>query len=104
MDPRAFKTAIQYGDRSGYLQFGTHCKYARAAAEGRIVDGKFQTLADLYPKFRKEELGRTIQIPLDKDPGEELHEILSQLAKNPQISMVTGHVSAEEAIRLVDLR
>lgn len=104
MNPRAVKTAIHYGDGAKYLQFGTHCTYFQAAREGRIVDGKFQTLADLYPKFRKEELGRAIQIPLDTDPDAELDEILWLMGENQHMYMDTGHVSAEEAIRLVDLK
>lgn len=104
MNPRAVKTALHYGDGARYIQFGTHCTYYQAAREGRIVDGKFQTLADLYPKFRKEELERAIRIPLDEDPGPELDEILCLLAENPHVYMDTGHVSPEEAIRLVDLK
>lgn len=104
MNPRAVLTAIHYGDGAKYLQFGAHSTYFQAAREGRIVNGKFTPLADLYPKFCKEELGRAIRIPLDKDPGSELDEILSMLADNPHMYMDTGHVSAEEAIRLVDLK
>lgn len=104
MNPRAFKTAIHYGDGAKYLQFGTHCTYFQAAREGRMVNGKFVTLADLYPKFKKEELDRAISIPLVEDPDPALDEMLSLLADNPQIYMDTGHVSPEEAIRLVDLK
>ena len=104
MNPRAWKTAIYYGDGAKYLQFGTHSTYYQAAKEGRMVDGKFKSLADIYPKFREEELNRAIRIPIDEDPDEKLDEILTLLAENPHIYMDTGHVSIEEALRLVDLR
>jgi len=104
MNPRAFKTAIYYGDGAKYLDFGAHSTYYQAAKEGRMVDGKFVALSELYPKFKTEELDRCIRIPLDEDPGSELDEMLQLLAANPQIYMDTGHLSVEEAIGLVDLK
>jgi len=104
MNPRAVKTAIHYGDGAKYLDFGAHSTYYQASREGRIVGGRFVPLSELYPKFKTEELARCIRIPLDEDPGPELDEILQLLAANPHIYMDTGHISAEEAIRLVDLR
>ncbi len=103
MNPRAVKTAISYGDGAKYVSFGAHSTYYQAAREGRLVDGKFIPLSELYPKFKEEELDRCIRIPLDEAPGSELDEILRLIAANPQIYMITGHVSAEEAVRLVDL-
>jgi hypothetical protein len=104
MNPRAVKTALYYGDGAKYISFGTHSTYYQASKEGRLVDGKFTTLAELYPKFRKEELGRAIRIPLDEEPGEELDEILKLVADHPDVYLDTGHVSAEEAMRLCDLK
>jgi len=104
MNPRAFKTAIYYGDGAKYVDFGAHSTNYQAAKEGRMVDGKFVALSELYPKFKTEELDRCIRIPLDEDPGPELDEILQLLAANPHIYMDTGHVSVEEAVRLVDLK
>jgi hypothetical protein len=104
MNPRAFKTAIYYGDGAKYLDFGAHSTYYQAAKEGRVVDGKFVALSELYPKFKTEELDRCCRIPVDEDPGPELDEILQLLAANPHIYMDTGHVSVEEAIRLVELK
>jgi len=104
MNPRAFKTAIYYGDGAKYLDFGAHSTYYQAAKEGRLVDGKFVPLSDLYPKFREEELSRCIRIPLEGDPDPALDEILTLLAANPHIYLDTGHVSAEEAMRLVELK
>jgi hypothetical protein len=104
MNPRAFKTAIYYGDGAKYLDFGAHSTYYQAAKEGRIVDGKFVPLSELYPKFRDEELSRCIRIPVEGDPDPALDEILTLLAANPHIYLDTGHVSAEEAMRLVDLK
>ena len=104
MNPRAVKTALYYGDGARYISFGTHSTYYQASKEGRLVDGKFTTLAELYPKFRKEELDRAIRIPVDEEPGEELDEILQLIADHPRVYLDTGHVSAEEAVRLCDLK
>jgi hypothetical protein len=104
MNPRAFKTAIHYGDGAKYLDFGAHSTYYQASKEGRLVDGKFTPLSKLYPKFREEELTRSIRIPVEKDPDPALDEILTLLAANPHIYLDTGHVSAAEAMRLVDLK
>lgn len=103
MNPRAFKTAIHYGDGAKYLNFGTHSTYYQASKEGRMVHGKFVPLSELYPKFKEEELANSIRIPIDENPGPYLDEILKLLACNPQIYMDTGHVSVEEADRLIDL-
>lgn len=103
MNPRAVKTAIHYGDGAKFISFGAHSTYYQAAREGRVTeDGKFVPLSELYSKFRVEELERAIQIPLDGPPGAELDEILQLIAENPHIFMNTGHVSPEEAVRLVD--
>jgi hypothetical protein len=104
MNPRAFKTAIYYGDGAKYLNFGTHSTYYQASKEGRMVDGRFVPLSELYPKFRKEELSRCIRIPVDEPPDPALDEILQLLARHPHIYMDTGHVSIEEADRLIDLK
>jgi hypothetical protein len=104
MNPRAFKTAIHYGDGAKYLDFGAHSTYYQAAKEGRVVDGKFVALSELYPEFKAEELDRCIRIPVGEDPGPELDEMLQLLVANPHIYMDTGHVSVEEALRLVDLK
>jgi hypothetical protein len=103
MNPRAVKTAIHYGDGAKYISFGAHSTYYQASREGRTVDGKFIPLSELYPRFKAEELDRCIRIPLEEAPGPELDEILRLIAANPHIYMITGHVSAEEAVCLVDL-
>jgi hypothetical protein len=103
MNPRAVKTAISYGDGAKYISFGAHSTYFQAEREGRSIDGKFVPLSELYPKFKKEELERCIKIPVDKEPGPELDEILQLIAANPHMYMITGHVSVPEALRLVDL-
>ena len=102
MNPRAVKTAMSYGDGAKFISFGAHSTYFQASHEGRMVDGAFVPLSELYPRFR-EELDRCIRIPLDEAPGPALDEILRAIADNPNIYMVTGHVSPEEAVRLVDL-
>ncbi|MCF7947052.1 MAG: hypothetical protein K9M94_00520 [Spirochaetia bacterium] len=104
MNPRAVKTALYYGSGAKYISFGTHSTYYQAAREGRIIDGEFKSLADIYPKFKKEELSRAIRIPLEEEPGEALDEILRLIADHPDVYMDTGHVSPEEAMRLCDLK
>lgn len=104
MNPRAVKTALHYGDCAKYISFGAHSTYFQAAREGRFIDGEFTPLSEIYPKFKTEELDRCIRIPVDEEPGEQLDEILTLIAANPQIYMDTGHVSVEEAERLVDLQ
>jgi hypothetical protein len=104
MNPRAVKTALYYGDGAKYISFGAHSTYYQAAREGRAIDGKFVPLSELYPKFKTEELDRCIRIPLEADPGPELDEILKLIADHPHVYLDTGHVSAEEAMRLVALK
>jgi hypothetical protein len=104
MNPRAVKTALHYGDGAKYLDFGAHSTYYQASREGRLVNGKFVPLSVLYPKFKTEELDRCIRIPVDEDPGPELDEILHLAGETPHLYVDTGHVSVEEAIRLVDLK
>jgi hypothetical protein len=103
MNPRAVKTALNYGDGAKYISFGAHSTYYQASREGRIVEGEFIPLSELYPKFRDEELKRAIKIPINEPPDDNLDEILSLIAKHPEVYMITGHVSGEEAIRLIDL-
>jgi len=104
MNPRAVKTALHYGDGAKYLDFGAHSTYYQASREGRLVNGKFVPLGVLYPKFKTEELDRCIRIPVDEEPGPELDEILHLAGATPHLYVDTGHVSVEEAIRLVDLK
>ena len=68
-----------------------------------MVDGEFRPLSELYPKFKTEELDRCIRIPVDEEPGPELDEILGLIGEQPQVYLNTGHVSAEEALRLIEL-
>ena len=103
MNPRAVKTALYYGSGAKYVSFGAHSTFYQAGKEGHMVDGKFKPLADIYPKFREEELARCIRIPVDEPPGPELDEILRLIADHPHVYQNTGHVSNEEALRLVDL-
>ena len=102
MNPRAVKTAIHYGDGAKYISFGAHSTYYQAAREGRLVDGEFKPLNELYPEFQKE-LDMCIKIPVDEAPDENLDEILRLIAANPHIYMVTGHTSVDEGVRLVEL-
>ena len=103
LNPRAVKTAIDYGDGAKFISLGAHSTHFQASREGRVIDGQFTPLKDLYPEFRKEELERAIRIPTEGPIGPELEEILTLVADNPHVFLNTGHVSPEEAIRLVDL-
>ena len=103
MNPRAVRTALDYGDGAKYVSFGAHSTHFQASREGHSVDGKFVPLSELFPKFKTEELDRCIRIPLNEEPGPELDEILSLIGERPEVFMNTGHVSVAEAQRLVDL-
>ena len=103
LNPRAVKTAIGYGDGAKFVSFGAHSTFFQASREGRIVDGEFTPLMDLYPDFKREEVDRAIRIPVEGPIGRDLEEILRLISDNPHVFMNTGHVSADEAIRLVDL-
>ena len=103
MNPRAVKTALNYGDGARFVSFGAHSTYFQAEREGHVVDGKFVSLSELFPKFKTEELDRCTRIPLDSDPGPELDEILCLIGEHKHVYMNTGHVSVEEALRLIEL-
>ena len=101
INPRAVKTALEYGDGAKYVSFGTHSTHWMANREGHYINGKFIPFRILYPKFNDEELAKSIRIPLDK-PTSEIKEILEMLASYPDVYLITGHISTDEAIRLVD--
>lgn len=103
LNPRAVRTALYYGSGAKFVSFGAHSTYFQASREGKVVGGRFMPLSELYPKFSEEEVGRSIRIPLDSAPGPELDEILRLIADHPDVYLNTGHVSVEEAMRLVDL-
>lgn len=103
MNPRAVKTALHYGDGAKFVSFGAHSTYFQAEREGHVVDGKFVSLSKLFPKFKTEELDRCIRIPVDAEPGPELDEILGLIGEHKHVYMNTGHVSVEEALRLIEL-
>ena len=103
MNPRAVKTALSYGDGAKFISFGAHSTYYQASREGKMVDGRFVPLSELYPAFAQEELARCIRIPVDGHPGPELDEILHLIADHPGVYLNTGHVSVTEAMRLVEL-
>jgi len=102
MNPRAVKTALNYGDGAKYISFGAHSTYYQASREGRLIDGVFKPLSEIYPVFKKE-LENCIKIPVYDDPDPNLDEILQLIAANPHVYLVTGHTSVEEAMRLVEL-
>jgi len=103
MNARAVRTALYYGSGAQYISFGTHSTYYQASHEGHMVNGVFKPLGDLYPKFRDQELSRAIRIPVDDRPGPELDEILTMIGEKPEVYLRTGHVSNQEAVRLIEL-
>ena len=103
MNPRAVKTALMYGDGARFVSFGTHSTHFKASTEGRYINGQPVQFKDLDAKFCKQEWERSIRIPLMDPVPEELDEIMHLVAGNPQVYLVTGHVSAGEALRVVAL-
>ena len=102
LNPRAVKTALAYGDGAKYVSFGAHSTYYQASREGRLQDGKFIPLSEIYPKFR-DELKTAIKIPLDGSSDPRLDEILQLISDHPDVYMITGHTSVLEAMKLVEL-
>jgi len=100
MNPRAVKTAVYYGDGARFVSFGAHSTKYQAGVEGRPVDGKWTRLVDLYPEFREEEYERCIEIPEYGKPTKAFSDIMKTIADNPQIYMVSGHISNREAVDL----
>ncbi len=103
LNPRAVKTALNYGKGSKFVSFGAHSTYYLTSREGKRVDGKEVAYKDLYPEFAEEELSRAIRIPLEDPLPAAFEEILELVAAHPDVYLNTGHVSAEEALRVVEL-
>ena len=103
INPRAVRTSLTYAGGAKYVAFGTHSTHWMASREGHYIDGVFRPFHTYDEKFRREELGRSIKIPVDEAPTPEIVEILEMLAANPHVYLITGHVSAPEAVRLVEL-
>jgi hypothetical protein len=103
MNPRAVKTALALEDGCRFISFGSHCTYNSASTESTIIDGKLVPLKDAFPKFAKEELSRAVRVDMGDPISPELEEILTAIADRPEVYLNTGHVSVEEALRLVEL-
>jgi hypothetical protein len=103
MNPRAVKTSLYYGDGAKYVAFGTHSTHWMASREGQYINGEFKEFWKTDLKFKEEELGRSIKIPVEEEPTSELDEILKMIAAHPDVYMISGHVSAPEALRLTEL-
>lgn len=102
MNPRAVKTALDYGSGARFVHFGAHCTHYMVSHEGRMIDGRPVPFIESHPKFAAEELPRAIRIP-EGAPTPELDEILDLIAARPEVTLITGHLSAEEAERLCEL-
>jgi hypothetical protein len=74
-----------------------------ASREGHYVEGEFIEFWKSSKKFQDEELARSIRIPVDEAPTPEIEEIFNLLAEHPDVYLITGHVSAEEALQLTNL-
>ena len=103
MNPRAVRTALNLEGGCRFISFGSHCTYYSASREATLIDGKPVPLKDAYPKFRQEELSRAVCIPLEDPIPPQLDEILSMVAEKPEVYLNTGHVSPQEAVRIVEL-
>jgi len=103
LNPRAVKTALNYGAGAKFVSFGAHSTHYLASREGRLVDGRPRAFHELDARFRDEELARAIRIPLEGALPGELDEILDLIAAHPDVYLNTGHVSGAEALRLVEL-
>lgn len=103
LNPRAVKTALNYGVGAKFVSFGAHSTRYLAEREGRMVDGVPTPFHTIDPAFRDEELRRAIAIPLEGPLPSELDEILDLIAAHPHVILNTGHVSGAEAMKLVEL-
>lgn len=103
LNARAVRTALSYGSGARFVQFGAHSTRFMAEREAKRVDGKLVPFVELYPEFVEREMPRTIDIPLRDPVPTELDSILRLVAEHPSVYLNTGHVSAEEALRVVEL-
>lgn len=104
MNPRAVKTALHMGDDGcRFISFGSHCTSYQASRESTLIDGQLVPFKDAFPKFAENELSRSTRIELTDPVPPELDEILSMIAEYPKVYLNTGHVSIEEAFRLLEL-
>lgn len=103
LNPRAVKSALYTEQGCRFVSFGSHCTRYQAEREMTLVDGKLVPIMDVYPKFKAEEISRAVAIPLEDPVPPELDEILSMIAEKPEVYLNTGHVSVEEAFRIIDL-
>ncbi|MDF2836080.1 MAG: hypothetical protein K0Q63_1720 [Paenibacillus sp.] len=103
MNPRAIKTALHIEEGCRFISFGSHCTRYSAERESTLIDGKLVPFKDAFPKFAEKELPVATSIPVDGPISEELDEILTMIASKPEVYLNTGHVSVEEALRVLDL-
>jgi hypothetical protein len=103
MNPRAVKTALHIEEGCRFISFGSHCTRYSAERESTLIDGKLVPFKDAFPKFAQKELPVATWIPVEGPISEELDEILTMIASKPEVYLNTGHVSVEEALRVLDL-
>jgi hypothetical protein len=102
-NPRAVKTALRYGSGARFVSLGAHSTAYLVRREGRLVEGVARPYVDLSASFARQELPRAIAVPLEDPVPAPLDEILSLVAEHPHVYLNTGHVSPEEALRVVEL-
>jgi hypothetical protein len=103
MNPRAVKTALAYGSGARFVSLGAHSTDYLVRREGRFVGGVAVPYVDVDPAFAAEELPRAISVPLSDPVPATLEEVLALVAAHPHVYLNTGHVSPDEALRVVDL-
>lgn len=103
INPRSVLTALEIGDGCRFISFGSHCTYHSAKYESTLVNGELIPFEDAYPKFKEEELSRAVRIGLNDPITKELDEVLQMIASYKDVYLNVGHVSQEEALRLVEL-
>lgn len=100
---RSIKTALDYGAGAKFVSLGAHSTHYLVSREGKMVDGIAMPYKDLYPKFAQEELSRAVRVPIEDPIPEAWEDLFGLLAEHPDVYLNTGHVSAEEALRVVEL-
>lgn len=103
INPRSVRTALYMEGGCCFISFGSHCTHFSASRESTIIDGELVPLKDAYPKFKAEELSRSVRIPTEGPISDELAEIFQMVADHPDVYLNTGHVSGPEVLRILDL-
>ena len=66
INPRAVRTSLTYAGGAKYVAFGTHSTHWMVSREGHYIDGVFKEFHTIDEKLKRDELGRSIRIPVDE--------------------------------------